>query len=166
MGAQARLYTSAGKLKKSSTMKYNDSPLAAIVVYSPRVKTGTTYYYAQSKVRLYNGNGYNSYSALKSPNSRSAGLEVKDIEFEKVVFRGEELTYGLGLQADGAGDEPDLIEAVGIHGECGYVLSNDLSAHVSTPSDAIQVTAAKGGEFAIPVYSLDGNIVDSFVVGK
>lgn len=59
MGAQARLYTSSGTLKYSSSMVYNDSPVINIYAYSSRT-TSSGYFYAQSKVSFYNGNGYTS----------------------------------------------------------------------------------------------------------
>lgn len=174
MGAQARLYTASDKhLRKSSSLTYTDRDCVNIYVYSPEATTTDTYFYSQSKVQLYNGNGYTTYTADQSPNCKVKGSAVKEInknneKLGTTIFKGsdEVLSYGLGLQVDEDGEEPDLICAVGINNISGYVKADDLCPNVSSPSEACTITQELAEGYTIPVYDLEGNIVDQFAVGK
>ena len=77
-----------------------------------------------------------------------------------------ELSYGSGLQVNDMGDEPDLIEAVGVNNQSGYVKSDDLMIEASTPQEACQAVQKGVGSYSIPVYDLNGNVIDQFVVGR
>lgn len=160
MGAQARLYTSSGTLKYSSSMVYNDSPVINIYAYSSRT-TSSGYFYAQSKVSFYNGNGYTSYTANKSPNASVASTFGSNIGYS--VNENNE-TYGSGLLAETIGIEPDLIAAVGIDGTEGYVRSEDISPTPSTPQEAVAIASLAKTDRCIPLYNLDGEVIGEFIV--
>lgn len=160
MGAQARLYTSSGTLKYSSSMVYNDSPVINIYAYSSRT-TSSGYFYAQSKVSFYNGNGYTSYTANKSPNASVASTFGSNIGYS--VNENNE-TYGSGLLTETIGIEPDLIAAVGIDGTEGYVRSEDISPTPSTPQKAVAIASLAKTDRCIPLYNLDGEVIGEFIV--
>lgn len=174
MGAQARLYTASDKqLQKSSSLTYTDRDCVNIYVYSPEATTANTYFYSQSKVQLYNGNGYTTYTAAQSPNCKVKASVAKEMdsydeEVETTVFKrsGEVLSYGSGLQVNEEGEEPDLIWAVGINDISGYVKADDLCPNVSNPAEACAITQELAEGYTIPVYDLEGNIVDQFAVGE
>lgn len=172
MGAQARLYTEGGTLKKSSSFVYNDVPVVNIYAYSPRATSTNIYFYSQSKIKLYNGNGYTTYTANKSPNCKvkSFALAISDDieEFSITTFKenDEELSYGSGLQVDEQGDEPDLIAAIGINNKNGYIKSADLNPQTTSPEEACEVNRDLKSAYSIPVYDLEGNVIDQFIVGE
>lgn len=160
MGAQARLYTSSGTLKYSSSMVYNDSPVVNIYAYSART-TSSGYFYAQSKVSFYNGNGYTSYTANRSPNASVASVSDSTIGYS---VNANNETYGSGLLSETLGIEPDLIAAVGTDGTEGYVRSEDISPIPSTPKEAVAMAALAKTDRCVPLYSLDGDVIGKFIV--
>lgn len=160
MGAQARLYTSSGTLMYSSSMVYNDSPVINVYAYSART-TSSGYFYAQSKVSFYNGNGYTSYIANRSPNASVAS--VSDAYVGYGVNANNE-TYGSGLLSETLGIEPDLIAAVGRDGTEGYVRSEDISPTPSNPKEAVAMAELAKADRCIPLYNLDGDVIGEFVV--
>ncbi|MET3207361.1 UNVERIFIED_CONTAM: hypothetical protein ABIC26_000295 [Paenibacillus sp. PvR008] len=63
--------------------------------------------------------------------------------------------------------EPDLLEAIGVDGTVGYILSEDIDSHVSTPIEAIEQQKKRGDHRDIPLYDKDGKtIIGSFKVGN
>ncbi len=160
MGAQARLYTSSGTLKYASSMVYNDTAVINVYAYSERA-TSSGYFYSQSKVNFYNGNGYTSYTANKSPNAAVPSALNSNIEYS-VNVNNE--TYGSGLLADALGIEPDLIAAVGRDGIEGYVRSEDLAPTPSNPEEAVVMAERAKTDRTIPLYSLEGEVIGEFVV--
>lgn len=160
MGAQARLYTSSGTLKYSSSMVYNNTAVINVYAYSERT-TSSGYFYAQSKVSFYNGNGYTSYTANKSPNASVASVLDPNIGYS---VNANNETYGSGLLADTLGIEPDLIAAVGRDGIEGYVRSEDLSPTPSNPEEAVFMAELAKTDRTIPLYSLDGEVIGEFFI--
>lgn len=63
------------------------------------------------------------------------------------------------------GDNLDLIAAVGINGMEGYIRVEDFLAipRPSNPEDAVSSFASER-EVQIPVYDIDGNVIDSYCV--
>ncbi len=173
MGAQARLYDANRQLRKSGDLVYNSRDCVNLYAYSPKATSTTTYFYAQSKIKLYNGNGYTTFTANESPNCKvkTAALSIESNWEEAFGFTtfgkgGKRLSYGSGLQVNDMGDEPDLIEAVGVNNQSGYVKSDDLMIEASTPQEACQAVQKGAGSYSIPVYDLNGNVIDQFVVGR
>lgn len=160
MGAQARLYTSSGTLKYSSSMVYNDSPVINVYAYSART-TSSGYFYAQSKVSFYNGNGYTSYIANRSPNASVASAYDANVGYG---VNANNETYGSGLLSETLGIEPDLIAAVGRDGTEGYVRSEDISPTPSNPKEAVAMAELAKTDRCIPLYNLDGEVIGEFVV--
>lgn len=160
MGAQARLYNSSGTLVYSSSMVYNSSPVINVYAYSERT-TSSGYFYAQSKVSFYNGNGYTSYTANKSPNAAVPSALNSNVGYS---VNANNETYGLGILAETLGIEPDLIAAVGRDGTEGYVRSEDLSPTPSNPKEAVVMAELAQTDRCIPLYNLDGEVIGEFML--
>ncbi len=157
MGAQARLYTSSGTLKYASSTVYNDVAVINIYAYSPRT-TSSGYFYSQTKASFYNGNGYTTYTANKSPNaSVPKALGTKGYKTNK---NGE--TYGSGLLSASIGEDPDLISAIGTDSQEGYVRSEDLSPVPDSLEDAISDSQKAFHTQTIPLYNLSGEVIGEF----
>jgi hypothetical protein len=108
-------------------------------------------------VKIYNGNGYSTYSLYKSPflNLNSL-LESKSNVAYEINENGK--TYGSGIYDSDLGSGPDLIESIGMKGTCGYVLSSDLNGEdPSTPEEAI--AQENNNSRIIPLYNKDGTTV-------
>lgn len=160
MGAQARLYTSSGALKHSSSMVYNDNPVINIFAYSPRTSS-SGYCYSQTKASFYNGNGYTTYTANKSPNA-AVSTSLSNIDEYNVSTSNK--TYGSGLLAEIIGEDPDLISAIGISGVEGYVRSDDLVPTPSSLEEAVSASNIVYSDRIIPLYDLSGDVIGEFVV--
>ena len=116
MGAQARLYSSSGVLKASSTWVYNEGTSYPTARGSLTYKTTSGYYYSKGQVKFYNGDGYTTYTSAATPNFAPPRSVISD---KNVIIQkndnGE--IYGSGLFLDEIGVQPDLIMAEGINGE-------------------------------------------------
>ena len=66
-------------------------------------------------------------------------------------------SYGLAILADIVGEEPDLIAAVGIDGNEGYVRAEELSADYDVQPDEVVL---------IPLYDVNGVEVGSFALNS
>jgi len=157
MGAQARIYNTSGILKASSSWRYNetDNPL---VITITTYDTTSGYYYCKGQVKLYNGDGYSTYSCKATPNYAPTrnGIEIQRNENGEI--------YGSELFLSEVGIQPDLILAEGNGGQVGYIRAIDLDAKdVTTPEQAIEYE--KNGLYSIPLYESDGKtIIGTFYV--
>ena len=113
MGVQARLYTSNGTLKLSSSYVYNSTAIINELAYTSETSS-SGYFYSHTQVKLYNGDGYNTYNAYKSPNI--AAPTSLDIFMDSYGVTKNNEIYGSALLAEIIGQEPDLILAVGTDG--------------------------------------------------
>ncbi|WP_422446435.1 peptidase [Thermoanaerobacterium sp. DL9XJH110] len=162
MGAKARLYDSDANLILESSWEYNDEELAGFNTWTKTYTTSGNYY-SFGQVRLYNGDGYNTYSTYKSPivtlgSSKSSLLKPRDISNYRYQVNEYGETYGSNAYADILGEEPDLVAAIGIDGTHGYVRSSDLdSPSPRTPEEAIAQNNL--GDKLIPLYDKDGRTV-------
>jgi hypothetical protein len=70
-------------------------------------------------------------------------------------------TYGEGPFQAGKDQEPDLIKAVGEHGEEGYIKNADVTPTASSPEEALakQKEIEKQGYQSVPLYEPDGTTV-------
>ena len=66
-------------------------------------------------------------------------------------------SYGLAILADIVGEEPDLIAAVGIDGNEGYVRAEELSADYDVQPDEVVL---------IPLYDVNGVEIGSFALNS
>lgn len=157
-GVCARLYTSEGVLSKSGSWIYNEHEVNAMGSGSLYAPTSGTFY-CKGQVRLYNGDGYTTYSTKASPNitqSRTHSMPVSTLQTNQ-----NGLTYGSALFSE---KEPDLILAEGISGNVGYVKSSDLNGPMPTSTYAASQMLSSQSR-VIPVYSDDGvSVIDTFVV--
>lgn len=175
MGGQARLFTSSGTLRASSSMTYTTSRGPGLIVYSPRTRTPGTYY-SISRGTFYHGNGYNTYTGYRSPNMvrppggggggsdhmsiNSYSEEIVELMLEDEYEENESgQTFGSALSEYTIGEEPDLISAIGTNGVEGFIKSSDLSPEYSTPEEAINEMNDNGGKSTIPLYDFDGSTI-------
>ncbi len=174
MGANARLFNSAGSLIASSGTVYNTSSTSGWIVYSSAISTPGVYY-AQNTGSFYNGSGYTVYTGYASPlqtfpssgsssfskadkaNAEKALNEILSVSEYNSNRNGE--TYGSALSADTIGFEPDLIAAVGTNGINGYVRPEDLSPKPSAVGEALAQVGENGSSRTIPLYTSDGTTV-------
>lgn len=158
MGARAGLYTSSGTLKGSSDWEYNSSSASGRSAYYEYSATSGTYY-AKGSVKIYNGDGYNTYDCKATPNispkTTRAAIQVNSY--------GE--VFGSELFLNEVGVQPDLILAEGLDGTIGYVRNNDINRDpVTTLEDAIAY--GSGSSYSIPLYAEDGRtVIGQFRVG-
>lgn len=162
MGALARVYTSNGVLYDSSDWEYNNEGTVGMNIPTYAERNGI--YYSHGRIKLYNGNGYNTYDAYKSPNmtltSASIASMLQDNSNYQINDNGE--TYGSGLQELISGVAPDLIKAYGSDGTLGYVRSEDLELEeINTPEEAMEYQRKRqhNSERIIPLYEVDGETV-------
>lgn len=161
MGMLARLYTSSGALRTSSDWRYSDVPCYSASQYTNYVRDKGTYY-SKGQVKMYNGNGYNTYTSNSSPNAQLRSLKKQDFSVNK-----NGLTYGSDYYSTCALNSPDLILAEGKNGIEGYVKYSDLNKYqnINTLEDAIKYQNNIESEREIPVYDENGeNIIDCFII--
>lgn len=164
MGAQARLYSSSGVLKASSTWVYNEGTSYPTASGSLTYKTTRGYYYSKGQVKFYDGEGYITYTSAATPNFAPTRSVISD---KNVIIQkndnGE--IYGSGLFLDEIGVQPDLIIAEGINGEIGYVKAEDLNdAEIETPEQAV-TKMLNEIHYEIPLYDSDGiTVIGSFML--
>ncbi|MCR4430337.1 MAG: hypothetical protein NUV45_04870 [Tepidanaerobacteraceae bacterium] len=163
MGIKARLYNSDGDLKVSSRWVYNDEELAGFNVWTDEYTTSGDYY-SWGQVKLYNGDGYNTYTTYKSPivtlgSSKFSLKKPREIPNYRYQVNEYGETYGSDAYADIIGEEPDLVAATGIDGTHGYVRSSDLDPFPSprTPEEAVAQNNL--GDRLIPLYDKDGRTI-------
>lgn len=158
MGARARLYTSSGVLVSSSDWEYNSlSTSGKTAYYSYPCTSG--YYYAKGSVKIYNGDGYNTYDCKATPNiTPKAARDALHVNSSGELLGSELFLNELGIQ-------PDLILAEGIDGTVGYVRNEDINCDtVSTLESAI--AHGSGSTYFIPLYAEDGyTVIGQFRVG-
>lgn len=167
MGVQARAFDADKKLIEKSDMLYND--VVTNFAYAAIEVRYTGRMYSQGVVEMYNGKDYEVKECpmtVKVIGGRSASVEVcsvpEDVAEYEVNDRGE--TYGSLMYSDIIGYEPDLITAVGDNGLSGYVRSNELNIKVKNPKEAMEYMKNLADSRTIPLYDIDGNIIDSFTV--
>lgn len=179
MGASARIYTSNGKLAKSTPYVYNEKiekecVSTLCVLNAP---FDSKYYYAKGETKAYNGNGYDAYNTFATPNLATDATRASEplpLDISNAIapsYPANELgyTYGSSLYASSPDQEPDLILASGTNGEEGYVYASDLEGDQPTnPEEAIVYQEKmdelfaqyKSGEVVIfrtiPLYESDG----------
>lgn len=67
IGINPRSYTASGQLCAFGSWAYNDGPASRYGGSSGFTNCGRGNYYGQGLTRAYNGNGYNTYTTLRSP---------------------------------------------------------------------------------------------------
>ncbi|ABR50166.1 hypothetical protein Amet_4084 [Alkaliphilus metalliredigens QYMF] len=190
MGALPRVYDSNDYLY-SSAKEWRYSGERTVGMNVPTFAEHNGSYYSYGKVKLYNGNTYNTYYTYKSPimtledgskstlsytsmtpennqvvNINDASTSLDNSEY-KVNSNGE--TYGSGLQEATLGVAPDLIKARGSNGALGYVRSKDLEPEAANnPEEAIKKQKEKQKNKdtkKIPLYEVDGKtVIGEFVL--
>ena len=159
IGVDARLYTSDGVLRTSSGWIYTDGECSGMSRGSSYVNDKNTFY-SKGQVKIYNGNGYNTYICNSSPN-----VQTYSIMQYPTNAKGE--TYGSDYYSTCEYDSPDLILVEGMEGNTGYVKYEDLNrgGECSTLNAAIEYQKDISVQKEIPVYLEDGGtIIDSFAI--
>ncbi len=160
MGAQARLYNSSGVLKNSTDWIYNESSSGALLALS-NFSHSSGYFYSKGQVKLYNGNGYSTYSCASTPNYAPTFHSVQTVV--QVNEKGE--VYGSEYFLNQIRVQPDLVLAEGNDGTVGYVKAKDIeTADIETPEEAIAYEANRTA-YTVPLYASDGEtVIGSFTV--
>lgn len=114
-------------------------------------------YYGQAQAQFYNGNGYQTYTAYRTPNIHSRLSNSPILLNDKGEKCGSALHHPDGL---------DLILAMGELGRVGYVRNRDLNPiPPNTPDEALSHSASTYDNVAIPIYDFQGEaVVDLFIV--
>lgn len=157
VGMNIRLYNSSGTLVKASGWLYDEGG-----AYSwSQPSTGTTKkgtYYSKGQVKLYNGNGYSTYTCNSSPNMTLSSTISNTFNKNEMG-----LTYGSDYLAQTANQVPDLIRVIGVNGIEGYVYSFELESNISSPEEAVQYAASCPMKKTIKVYEENGQtVIDTF----
>lgn len=161
---QAYLYDGNGKLRQSST----------IVKYvSGNFPSATTDYWQGDSafgagwVEIMNSDGDFEKTSLPPTAVVSLTRSAADIDSTMEMLKGSldengqypvnlsGESYGSALLVEIVGDEPDLIEAVGVDGVNGYVYTEDLHADYDVPI---------GEDVLIPLYDVNGVEISSFLL--
>ena len=120
------------------------------------------------------GNRYHVFGDLSVYNPSTGGyvtkrtatspiLTARSLPTYQLTSNGQ--TYGDMHQVMALGCYPDLLLAEATNGRIGYVLTDELRAFVpATPQEATEL-ASENMVRTIPVYSIDGDIIGSLVVG-
>lgn len=162
MGVKSYLFTSSGDLVKFAGINYNSVALSSYYITTDNSYSSGTYY-SQGLVYLYNGSGYSVYNT----NATLYGTLSTSVTGGEYQVNSNNETYGSGLLYDVYGEFPDLIKAEGENGVVGYVRNDELNddESIKTPEEALAYSEANADGRYIPVYDLDGNVVDTFYVG-
>ena len=164
MGVHARLYNSSGTLVAYSGWVYNNTSCGGISNMTSRYYTNSGDYYGRGQVKIYNGNGYNTYTTTRSPILQAYSLrDLKNLY--NVNEKGE--IYGSELFLEQFNKTPDLIEVLGDNGNIGYVKSSDLNkgSSLDTLQEVIEYQNDLPNERKIIVYESDGiTSIDTFTI--
>lgn len=154
VGVLPRLYNSAGVLVGSGSWSYSPDGVGGIGRSTANYDRRGTFY-GKGQVRIYNGNGYNTYTTYSSPYVQRAAIPQVRISEQGDV-------YGSGLFYDES--SLDYILAMGVSGSVGYVKFGDLE-NDSVPGDPLEALAKTDGinTVEIPLYDEDGiTVIDVF----
>lgn len=162
-GANARLYDSFNNLIVASGWEYNTSELGGMARKTTNIPSTSGIFYSKGQVRMYNGNGYNTYTTTQSPNlSPVSRTQANDCY--KINENGE--IYGSEYILNQYGIEPDLIQAIGNEGVSGYVKAVELNEIIpASPEEAIRYQSELPDKRIINLYDCSGNnIIGTFTV--
>ncbi len=168
IGLNARLLNTNNEIVSSSGYVFNQSPTSTMSVYTVKTISGT--YKAAGTTMLLEGFSdtggkiyncddifdpvtlyFNNTSGSAAPSLPSSSGDIYG-----VTANGE--TYGSAAGISNPSDLPDLMSAVGINGYSGYIRNADMLENAYYVSDS---KGTLSGHF-IPVYDLDGNVIDTF----
>ena len=157
VGMNIRLYNTSGTLVKSSGWIYDEGGAYSWSQPSAgTTKKGT--YYSKGQVKLYNGNGYTTYTCNSSPNMTYSS--IGNLEYEENV---NGLTFGSDYYAQTSAECPDLVRVIGVNGNEGYVYNYELESNVNTPAQAIEYAESCPLVKTINVYAENGQtVIDTF----
>lgn len=142
---------------RSSGWTYNSSLSGGMDIKTPNYSTRSGTYYGRGQVRMYNGNGYNTYTTTQSPYVQ--GHSMQNLEDLYKVNENNEV-YGSELILDQFNIKPDLIEAMGNNNVLGYVKAIDLEIDIpDTLEEVIIYQNNLPDERKIPLYENDGETV-------
>ena len=116
-------------------------------------------YYAAGQVRFYNGSGYNTYTANRSPSLTYSGALA--------AYQSQQFSGLWAVSDDFYQGRQDLILAEGVNGGVGYIRYEDLGFDYtpSTPEEAVAYTLSQPDVRYIPVYDKDGvTVIDEYPV--
>ena len=160
---QARLYTPSRLSASSKIEKSTTTYLPVVTTSAWRGDQATSRGWVEYNLK--NGTSNTMFLNASPTISKNRFVAVEECILESfkdslnetyqypVNQSGE--SYGSGLLAEIVGEEPDLIEAIGVNGIVGYVRAEELEADYDVPPEE---------DVIISVYDLDGLVVDTFVL--
>lgn len=162
IGASTLDFNGSGSIV-TSRVQYSQKSTSSIgVIAAGDVGSGNRFF-TEGTVHVYRPSG--SYSSFSVPASPYATISVDGLAPSGVTADG--LTYGSKLDCINASEEDqyDLYSVVGLNGQNGYILNDDYIAATvaSCPNDALTAFSIEHDEI-LPVYNLNGEVIDSFVV--
>lgn len=168
LGAKACLYNANGQVLKQMDMRYTTSSTYFMVASVDASSTGSIY--SKGEVAVYNGSDYDVIPCPKTTVATGGVLSYAEFSEEEIQTaatygvnaNGE--TYGSSMFSEVNGCNPDLIAAVGDHGLSGYVRDEELNLRVHSPKEAKAFEENLPTTRTIPLYDLEGNVIDSFTV--
>lgn len=112
------------------------------------------------------GSHYPDVPALKYENGQFTYLSKLDIptSIADLPVNSQGLCYGSFL--DGGAELPDLISAMGVDGNVGYVLRQDFSPIIYNAQGLERINERIKENNLIPVYDLEGNQIDWYALGN
>lgn len=161
---KARLYDSGKTLVASSTWHKSTKGSTKLTASTPFIAKNGKSYLSRALVQLYNGKGYDEYSAKWSPASKKAPARGRISAFPTTVFKGKVMTYGTDFDSDGPGDSPNLVAAVAANGSEGYVPSEEINPVPKTSAEAL-ADDLEASTRPVLVYSLSGEPLGVLPVG-
>lgn len=127
-------------------------------------KTGSVYSYGFTCV--WNGSSYTQKQTGKSPNCTLKATSTSNLlsssNTYNVKTNKSNETYGSILSAKTVDQIPDLISAVGVDGNDGYIKKEDVFAMPSSPQEAVKMELERRElkeDKTIPLYDSEGKTV-------
>lgn len=140
---------------------YSSVALQGMGIRAIATSSGNETFFAPANIRLYNGNGYSSYSTCTTPYVQNPNGAIEAIPYDHDPIAQQSFDMVI--------DEKriTIIPAVGVNGRSGFVMWEDLGIDCipSGPEEAVAYTASQPDVRYIPVYDEDGvAVVDEFPI--
>lgn len=172
VGARAILYYDDGSIATQSRVVYNQSVINGVTATSPMISLSGDYY-ARGEAHYWVGEEeYEVVVTNKTPTMQLARsvdetldpmiLEEFAEELSAVSVNESGETYGAAVLQDVI--DLDLLSAVGINGQRGYIRAEDMPKAANSLEEARTVVYE---DYYIPLYAEDGvTVIDSCLIGS
>lgn len=170
IGARARVYDGNSQLLAQTDMMYNTRDIYFMVASVDVPGTGVIYSKGEVSIQTESSYTFQTLNCLPTKSVNGGAKSYANFSEEAIQTmatygvndKGE--TYGSSMFSERNGGNPDLISAVGNNGLSGYVRDDELNLPVNTPKEAKIFQENMPTTRTIPLYDLEGNVIDSFTV--